>query len=182
MILNECFDFSQYQTLDVAILSDNHGDIVSDVVSLVKECDIAIHAGDIGGMDILEALQPKSEHILAVAGNNDKPYLWEVLHWDVVKNLPTSLDIKLPGGIVSVEHGHFHDLNKPCHDSLRDAHLSARAVIYGHTHHQIVDDSKPEHMVINPGASGTTRTHGGASCIKLSINNGDWNFETYRFN
>ena len=181
MLLNNCFDFTQYPNLDIAIISDTHGDIVSDIVSLIKECDIVIHAGDIGGMNILQALLPKKEHILAVAGNNDKPYLWEVLHWDIVKNLPKKLDIKFSGGVISIEHGDFHDLNKPSHDSLREAHQLSRAVIYGHTHHQIIDDSQPDHLVINPGAAGVTRTHGGASGIKLSIDNNDWNFKSYRF-
>jgi putative phosphoesterase len=182
MLLNECFDFSQFKTLDIAIVSDNHGDIVSDIINIVKECDIAIHAGDIGGFEVLQALQPKQKHVLAVAGNNDKAYLWEVKHWDIVKNLPDSLDLKLAGGVVSVEHGHIHDLNKPSHDSLRKAHQSSRAIVYGHTHHQIFDDSNPDHWVINPGASGTTRTHGGAACIKLSVNNNNWKVQSYRFN
>ena len=181
MLLNQCFDFSQYQNLDIAIVSDTHGDIVPDVINLVKECDIAIHAGDIGNMAVLEALQPKKEHVLAVAGNNDKPYLWEVLHWSIVKSLPKSMDIKLYGGELSVEHGHFHDLNKPSHDNLREAHQSARVIIYGHTHHQIIDNSDAGRWVINPGAAGTTRTHGGSSCIKLSINKNDWQSKAYRF-
>jgi uncharacterized protein len=181
MLLNKCFDFSQFKELDIALISDNHGDIVSEVIDIVNECDIVIHAGDIGGMNVLQALQPKKEHIIAVAGNNDKPYLWEVLHWDTVKSLPDKLDVQLSGGIISVEHGHFHDLNKPAHDCLREAHQSSRAIVYGHTHHQIIDESNLECLVINPGASGTTRTHGGASCIKLSITNNDWEFKSYRF-
>ncbi len=182
MLLNQCFDFSQYKSLDVAMVSDTHGDIVSDVVSFVKTCDIVIHAGDIGNMGVLEALQPEKEHVIAVSGNNDKLYLWEVLHWDIVKNLPESVDIKFFGGMVSVEHGHLHDMNKPCHDSLRKIHQSARIVLYGHTHHQVFDDSDPGHWVINPGAAGTTRTHGGASCIKLSIRENNWKIQSYRFN
>ncbi|MFK5984593.1 MAG: metallophosphoesterase family protein [Pseudomonadota bacterium] len=182
MLLNNCLDFTQYSQLDVAIVSDTHGDIVTDVTDLVKQCDIVIHAGDIGNMAVLEQLQPKLKHVLAVAGNNDKLYLWQVKDWDIVRKLPRKLDISLSGGVISVEHGDAHDVNKPSHKSLRDAHQFSRAVIYGHTHHQVIDEVEPDLWVVNPGASGTTRTHGGASCLKLSISENDWKIEAYRFN
>ncbi len=181
MLLNKCQDFTQFKQLDIAIISDTHADIVADIYNLVSQCDIVIHAGDVGSMEVLEQLNPKMEHIIAIAGNNDKPYMWDVLHWNIVKSLSDNLDILFAGGMLSLEHGHLHDMNKPSHDSLRQAHTNSRLIIYGHTHHQIIDNSDLNHWVVNPGAAGLTRTHGGASCLKLSINNDDWQLEPYRF-
>jgi len=181
MLLNECFDFTQYTQLKVALISDTHGEVVTEVQDIVKECDIAIHAGDIGNYKTLQQLKPKLGHVLAVTGNNDVPYIWEVKDWDIVKNMPQKFDVKLSGGVLSVEHGHLHDMIKPSHESLRYAHQDSRAVIYGHTHHQVIDDMNPDQLVINPGASGTTRTNGGASCMKLVIDKDDWKIKTYRF-
>jgi putative phosphoesterase len=181
MLLNKSQDFTQFKQLDIAIISDTHSDLVTDIYKLVSECDIVIHAGDIGSMEVLEKLKPKMDHVIAVAGNNDKPYMWDVPHWKIVKSLPDNIDILLVGGLLSVEHGHLHDMNKPSHDSLRQAHSASKMTIYGHTHHQIIDKSDLDHWVINPGAAGLTRTYGGSSCLKLSINNDDWQLKTYRF-
>ncbi len=181
MKLNECFDFTQHQQLDIAIISDSHGDVADEIINLVKQCDIVIHAGDIGNKATLELLEPKLKHILAIAGNNDKPYMWEVKDWDIVKSLADSIDIKLPGGTLSVEHGHEKGGNKPSHDTLRYSYQFSRAIIYGHTHHQVIDDINPDQWVVNPGACGTTRTHGGASCLKLSVNDTQWHIDAYRF-
>jgi hypothetical protein len=35
--------------------------------------------------------------------------------------------------------------------------------------------------VVNPGAAGSTRTRGGASCLVLSASETQWTFESFRF-
>jgi len=183
MLLNEKQDFRDHDSLEIAIVSDTHSDIDDSVVEFVKTCDIAIHAGDIGNMAVLNALQPKLSHIIAVSGNNDKPYLWEVKDWPVVKNLPETIQLELPGGKLTIEHGHEHDMMKPSHDDLRKTHNESRMIVYGHTHKQIIDDSDQSTWVVNPGAAGYTRTHGGSACLKLTINKqtDDWKLEAIRF-
>ena len=180
MLLNQCFDFTEYEQMDIALISDTHAEISQGVLDVVSQCDVAIHAGDICSMEVLEQLKPKLEHVIAVAGNNDKAYIWEMKDWDVVKSLPEKIKIKCTGGQISVEHGHLHDMNKPGHDSLRSSSRDAKVVVYGHTHHQVIDDEE-DIIVVNPGACGKTRTHGGPSCLKLSINRDEWQFTPYRF-
>lgn len=54
----------------VGILSDTHGELPAKAFEALAECDYLIHAGDIGGPDILaqlESLAPTT----AVLGNND---------------------------------------------------------------------------------------------------------------
>ncbi|MCK5696607.1 MAG: metallophosphoesterase family protein [Gammaproteobacteria bacterium] len=181
MLLNKETDFSQAENIKIGILSDTHNELSESVSAIIKDCDIAIHAGDIGCSAVLEALQPKSGHVIAVAGNNDKPYLWDVKDWAVVKTLPDMQTLTLPSGTIVIEHGHEHDSYKPPHSDLRKAHPEARLVIYGHTHIHIIDKEDASTDVINPGAAGFTRNKGGASCIVLTINNNVWDYKVYKF-
>jgi len=68
----------------------------------------------------------------------------------------------------------------PSHDAMREAYASSRTIIYGHSHKQVHDvDASPS--VLNPGAAGSTRTNGGASCALLvADHSGAWDFSLYR--
>ena len=159
--------------VSIGIISDTHAHLDMRVIEVLKRCDYAIHAGDICGEDILESMQPKTGDIFVVAGNNDG-------HCHVGRNLPHVVSIELPHGVVTIEHGHMHGHHKPSHDSMRKAYPDSRIVIYGHTHKQVVDkDAIP--WVINPGAAGITRNHGGPSCLILRCDHNDWNIEMIRF-
>ncbi len=162
-------------TIKVAVVSDTHSYLAPEIIQIIKECDIAVHAGDICGTDILEAMQPKTGKVYAVTGNND-PYC----HLANTE-LPEVLSFEAPGGIITVEHGHKHGAHQPDHDLMRKAHPNAKVIIYGHTHKKIIDKSaKP--WIINPGAAGKTRTHGGPSCLVLSCSDDkEWVITKHRF-
>ena len=158
-------------TVSIAIISDTHSHIDERILNIVNNCDIAIHAGDICGNNILTSLTPKTGKVYAVAGNND-----EYLHPDIAKKL----NITLPGGIIAVEHGHLHGMQSPCHQSMREAHPDAKVIIYGHTHKMLVDKEQTP-WVINPGAAGRTRTRGGPSCLILRCSETTWEVTEHRF-
>ena len=167
-------------SVSVAIISDTHGCLHNQIQDVVASCDIAIHAGDICNADILDALQPKSGQVIAVTGNNDVAQLWPAHQANRLKQIPAVASLELPGGLVKIEHGHIHDMNKPDHEDIRLAHPDARMVVYGHTHKKVIDDfSYP--WVVNPGAAGATRTRGGASCLVLTASDSFWKIESYRF-
>ena len=86
------------ETVTVAIISDTHAELHPQVDQLVRQCDIAIHAGDICDGDILHAMQPKSGTVIAVAGNNDHERGWPVHQAEQVKALPRVARLELPGG------------------------------------------------------------------------------------
>ncbi len=154
----------------VAILSDSHGFIHPDIINLVAQCDIAIHAGDVLEEATLEDLKPL-ERLIVIAGNNDA-------HITQLKNVET---LEVEENTIVIEHGHLHGHHKPSHESLRKAHPKANIIIYGHTHKQVIDDSQMP-WVINPGAAGKIRNHGGASCFILKvIKNKEWQIEKFRF-
>ncbi len=157
-------------TLKIGIISDTHGSIHPQIVALMNRCDIAIHAGDIMDMRVLQQLKP-TQKILAVVGNNDA-------HLTGFNEVET---LDLPGGQLAIEHGHKHGAHQPCHDSLRRTYPDAKIIIYGHTHKQIIDKSHTP-WVINPGAAGKIRTHGGSKCLTLTIDDCQkWQINTHIF-
>ncbi|MFY9973511.1 MAG: metallophosphoesterase family protein, partial [Chromatiaceae bacterium] len=94
----------------VAILSDTHGAVDPRVLEVVATCDLAVHGGDIGGGEVLEAiaarLRPGAGSLHAVLGNNDVPAKWPECHRALLPELPERLEIDLPGGRLAVIHGH----------------------------------------------------------------------------
>lgn len=166
----------------VAILSDTHGYLDPRIAETVAEAgaDFGVHAGDIMGTHILESLAGRVGQLVAVAGNNDQPGIWADGAEDVVATLPRTAALHLPGGILAVEHGHFHGHRTPDHDSLRQAHPQARLIVYGHTH-RLCQDDEAGPGIINPGAAGRTRTHDGPSCLILDAAVDGWRLETRQF-
>lgn len=166
-------------TTTVAIISDTHAVLDPRIAEVISRADIAIHAGDIGDAGVLYAMRPKSGRVIAVTGNNDHTIFWPPEQSDVVEAMPEIVKFDLPGGSVAVEHGHRHDARSPDHQSLREAHPDAKLVVYGHTHHQVIDDTSLP-WVVNPGAAGATRTHGGPSYLLLTASELDWNIERFK--
>jgi hypothetical protein len=164
----------------VAIVSDTHGYLDARIERLIHDCDYAVHAGDILGAQVLRAMHPRRETVYVVAGNNDVAEKWNEAERDVVRDLPRVVEIELPAGRVVVEHGDRHGHHAPRHDLLRRAHPHARAIVYGHSH-KIVCDCGEDPWVLNPGAAGRVRTHGGPSCLVLSAGAREWTVETFRF-
>jgi len=141
----------------ICILSDSHGLIHPEVVKIANQCDVAIHAGDIIDEDTLNQLKPKQK-LVAIKGNNDEH----------ITSLNSVEFLEFPSGKIAVEHGHLYGRHKPSHEKLRAAYPDVKVIIYGHTHKQVIDkESTP--WVINPGASGEIRNHGGSKCFTLDI-------------
>ena len=162
-------------TVKVGILSDTHGYLDDRIAEVIRDCDFAVHAGDIMGAHILDQLNPR-ERVVAVAGNNDHPALWNGDEADIVSTLPKMTDLELPGGTIRIEHGHRLG-GFPDHEQLRWDHAEVRLVVYGHTHKRIIDQqAKP--WIVNPGAAGKERTKGGPSCLILHASEAEWTIET----
>jgi len=165
-------------TVTVGILSDTHNHLDERIAEVIRDCDYAIHAGDIGCAQILSQLQPRKS-LIAVAGNNDHPAMWHRDESTIVSALPKTARLELPGGVINIEHGHRLG-GFPEHDQFRLDHAEARLVVYGHTHKRIIDqDAEP--WIVNPGAAGKERTKGGPSCLVLHASEQDWRFETILF-
>jgi len=173
-------DLSRQQAVRVAIVSDTHGYLYPDVLAVVENCDVAVHAGDIGSSRVLDVLQAGAGKVVAVRGNNDVPGLWAGDELDVLKTVPRVAELLLPGGMLAVEHGHVHGPMSPDLGKLRAAHRGARVIVYGHTHRQLVDRAKTP-WVLNPGAAGRIRNNGGPSCLVLHATADAWEVEAFKF-
>lgn len=165
-------------TVRVAILSDTHGYVWPQITEAVQQCDYAVHAGDIGGAEVLDQLRPKIQ-LLAVRGNNDMPFTWEQDEHHVLASIQHREMIELPGGTLAVVHGHEAGRVSDRHENLRKQFPDARIIVYGHSHQLTVDKNK-DIWVVNPGAAGRARTHGGPSWMILSASKRNWELQTYR--
>ncbi|WXU00127.1 MAG: hypothetical protein Ctma_0838 [Catillopecten margaritatus gill symbiont] len=153
--------------MKIGILSDSHSWIHPKIISLMNTCNRIVHAGDIMEENTLKAF---TVPLTAVRGNNDGHL-----------NFADIETLDLPGGKLVVEHGHEHGWQTPSHDSLRTAHTNAKAIIYGHTHKQVID-TETNPWIVNPGASGAVRNRGGSKCLVLTIDDKqNWKFTPYNF-
>ncbi len=167
-------------TLLVCLLSDTHGALADPIAELVRGCDIAVHAGDIGNAAVLRGLEPRSGKIVAVLGNNDVASKWPATDRALLQDLPTTAELELPGGVLCIEHGHRVNPVAVRHTKLRQRHPQARAILYGHSH-RLNCDLEATPWVLNPGAAGRSRTFGGPSCLVLHAGRRDWRLEEHRF-
>jgi putative phosphoesterase len=174
----ESYAFDQRE-LRLVILSDTHGYLDENIAALIRTADIAIHAGDVMDVSVLEQMQPALQTI-AVAGNNDERGLWSSRENRFTKNLPDRVLVQLLGGTIAIEHGHRFGFSQPDHKQLIAAYPKTRAIIYGHTHKQLLDQSRTP-WVLNPGAAGVVRNQGGPRCLVLNTNGDEWRIEVNIF-
>jgi len=163
----------------VLLLSDTHGVLDERIAALAAECDVAVHAGDVGNADVLEALRSACPRVVAVRGNNDVTSKWPRGERDALDALEEGADVELPGGVLSATHGDAY-APKTRHARLRAAFPHARGIVYGHSHRLVIDDAQTP-WVLNPGAAGRARTYDGPSCLVLYASMKTWRVEAKRF-
>jgi putative phosphoesterase len=125
------------ETYIVGVISDTHGLIRSEIRDIFNGMDLIIHAGDIGGPEVLEELS-KAAPVKAVRGNMDGG------EWSF--KLPAADIIEI--GNVSIYL--IHDLYKL---DLDPVSAGIHAVISGHTH-RTSSEYKNGVLFLNPGTAG----------------------------
>jgi putative phosphoesterase len=125
------------QRVTVGLISDTHGLLRPEAVAALQGVQRIIHAGDIGGADILETLGAIAP-VDAVRGNNDKG------PW--AARIPTRLTLDIAGIAVHV----LHDLKE------LKAGAAVRVVIAGHSHQPGVKE-RDGVLYVNPGSAGPRR-------------------------
>jgi len=167
-------------SLRIAILSDTHGFLDANVARVVRSCDLAVHAGDVGGLNVLQNLAPKKKTVFAIRGNNDIPAKWPKTEAKALSRMPIETTLDLPGGRLVVTHGDRAGAPKRRHERLRATYPEARVIVYGHSHRLVCDfDQIP--WVVNPGSAGRARTFGGPSCLVLTASKKKWSVQRLRF-
>jgi putative phosphoesterase len=125
-------------TITVGLISDTHGVLRPEAVAALRGVQRIIHAGDIGGADILAALGEIAP-VDAVRGNND--------HWS--SRIPAELTLDIAGVTVYV----LHDLKELEVDPVA---AGFRVVIAGHSHKPVVREQDGV-LYVNPGSAGPRR-------------------------
>jgi putative phosphoesterase len=147
----------------VGLISDTHGLVRPAVHDALKGVELILHAGDVGGLDVLEELRLIAP-IRAVFGNTDAPG---------DPDLSQELELTLDGVTVHVSHG--HELGSPTPAKLAERY-SADIVVYGHTHKQLVTRIGGR-LIVNPGAAGPRRFDLKPSVARLEITEGETEVE-----
>ncbi|MFQ5994062.1 MAG: metallophosphoesterase family protein [Acidiferrobacterales bacterium] len=164
----------------LGIVSDTHGRVDLRIVDVIARCEYAVHAGDIGNAGVLRQLRPRHGPLLAIRGNNDTSQKWPDRQRHTLQGLPDQLEIELPGGCLVVVHGHRTGPVRNRHASLREHFPQVHAIVYGHSHRLVCDQSRLP-WVLNPGAAGHSRTFGGPSCLVIEARMHRWTVQAFRF-
>lgn len=164
----------------LGLLADTHGVVDARLAASLDDCDAVVHAGDIGNAGVLATLARRGRSVIAVRGNNDVAAKWPRGQARSLRALPATACIELPGGTLVVVHGDRVVPATRRHALLRQLYPRAQAVLYGHSHRLNVDQRELP-WVLNPGAAGTARTHGGPSCLVLEAIATGWHIDVLRF-
>jgi putative phosphoesterase len=149
---------SDSSTRVVGLISDTHGLLRAGVYDALNGVDLILHAGDVGGSEILQELRLIAP-VRAVFGNTDAPDDPE---------LTQEILMNIDGLSIHVSHG--HEVGSPTPAKLA-THYSADVVVYGHTHQKLVTRLDGR-LFVNPGAAGPRRFGLIASVARLTIENG----------
>ena len=142
----------------VGLISDTHGLVRPDVHTALAGVDLILHAGDVGGDEILDELELIAP-VHAVYGNTDPPGQ---------PRLVTAIDIEIGGVRIHVSHG--HEVGSPTPAKLL-ARYNADVIVYGHTHKQLLTKGS-ERWVVNPGAAGPRRFDLMPGVARMTIRDG----------
>ncbi len=142
----------------IGLISDTHGLVRPDVHTALAGVELILHAGDVGGGDVLMELALIAP-VRAVRGNTDPPD---------DPPLPAEIALTVAGVRIHVSHG--HEVGSPNTKRLLERY-DADVIVYGHTHKQLVTRAG-DRWVVNPGAAGPRRFDLLPSVAKLTIAGG----------
>ena len=139
----------------VGIISDTHGRLSLAAEKALAGADAIVHAGDIGGPEILQALE-RIAPVTAVRGNMDYS-AW-------ARDLPETDILEMGDTLLFVLH------NLQALD-LEPGAADIHVVISGHTH-LAAADRKNGVLYVNPGSATLPKTDRPATVAMLSIQAG----------
>lgn len=141
----------------IGLISDTHGLLRPGVHDALAGVDLILHAGDVGGDDVLRELAIIAP-VRAVHGNTDP----------ADPHLPLLITLEIGGLLIHVSHGSEVGSLTP---AKLLATYEADVIVYGHTHRQLVTRSR-NRLVVNPGAAGARRFDLKPSVARLTIIDG----------
>jgi putative phosphoesterase len=124
----------------IGLISDTHGLLRPDALAFLQGSDLIVHAGDIGGPDILQALSAIAP-LTVVRGNNDRgPWAASIRETEWLQAAGINLYA-------------IHDLAQL---DVDPAAAGIQVVVSGHSHQPRVDRREGV-LYVNPGSPGPRR-------------------------
>ena len=152
-------------TVHIGLLSDTHGHWDDRITHHFSGCDEIWHAGDVGSLAVLDAMQQLGAHVRVVFGNIDdhrmRSETAEILHWELqgLRFCMTHIGGR-PGRYAK---------------GIRNLLNATRPDVFicGHSHLlKVQTDPSFGGLYMNPGAAGLNGFHKKRTLIKFSITGG----------
>jgi putative phosphoesterase len=124
----------------VGVISDTHGLVRAGLLEALSGVEMIIHAGDVGGPRVLEALRAQAP-VVAVRGNMDGG--------------PWARDLR-QAEVIEIDRSLLYVLHDAQEIDLDPAAAGFRAVISGHTHRPSLCRREGV-LFLNPGSAGPRR-------------------------
>lgn len=144
----------------IGVVSDTHGTLHPDALSVLDGVDRIIHAGDIGVQEVIDRLETVAP-VSAITGNVD---------WGspVGRRYPKMLSFEEEGYRIFVKH--IGDKPDRWFPRLPDPRPDV--VIYGHSHVALCQRFE-DVLFLNPGAAGRSRFGRPCSLAILTLDDGE---------
>jgi putative phosphoesterase len=140
----------------VGVISDTHGLLRPEAVEALRGSDLILHAGDVGGQAILEALEAMAP-VVAVRGNTDGGAFGRGLSDTQVVEVAESLIYVL------------HDIGAL---DLDPAAAGLAAVVFGHSHRPEIRKDRGV-LYFNPGSAGHRRFDNPITVGRIRVREGE---------
>lgn len=139
----------------IGLISDTHGILRAEAITALQGSDLIIHAGDIGGSEILNQLSAIAP-VVAVRGNVDKaPWASELQTTEVIE--PASIYV-------------IHDINGL---GLNPSAAEIDVIVSGHSHRP-GKNIQSGVLYINPGSVGPRRFKLPVTIARLNLSRNPW--------
>ncbi|MGC6438915.1 MAG: metallophosphoesterase family protein [Flavobacteriaceae bacterium] len=158
----------------ILLLSDTHGYMGQEILKYVRQTDEVWHAGDIGSIDVTDAIQ-KIKPLRAVYGNIDSA--------EIRTEFPRHQKFKLEDVTVWMTHigGYPNRYSKFIRDVIMQD--PPDLFISGHSHIlKVMPDKKLNLLHMNPGAIGIHGFHKVRTMLRFEVSKGNiGNLEVIEF-
>jgi len=144
----------------IGLISDTHGLLRPEALAALMGCDLIIHAGDVGAIDIIEQLCAIAP-VIAVRGNVDKG-AW-------ASQLPVTTVVEVRSALIYILHD-VHQLD------LDPAVAGFNMVVSGHSH-KPGRTERSGVLYVNPGSAGPRRFHLPVTVARLDVLRSPWGIE-----
>jgi hypothetical protein len=141
----------------IGLISDTHGLLRPEALRSLDDCDLIIHAGDVGDPQILETLKTIAP-VFAVRGNVDtEPWALALPETEVVETDPATIYV-------------LHDIHGLDLDPVA---AGFHIIVSGHSH----KPARTEHdgvIFLNPGSAGPRRFDLPVTVARLNVSQKPW--------